>query len=208
MVKLKTAASGIAVLALAALVLIFALQLNQRVLFLPGKTSSGHQLFEASCQSCHQGFAAVSNDTCNRCHAAELAEDVHGQSQFYDPRWAVYLEKLDVLTCTTCHEEHMPTFGRGVSLPPDLCMSCHDAIIAAGNPDSLESHIGFASDGCWTAGCHNYHDHRSISTGFLRANLDEPSWLPEPMLLQRDIQPQVTVAPSPDLDRELWGKGG
>ena len=205
MLKLRTAAIGIAVIALTAWAVIFALGLDQRIAFLPGTTSSGHHLFEASCQSCHQGFQKVSNDTCNRCHEAELAEDIHGRKKFRDPRWAVYLEEIDVLTCTTCHEEHMPMSGRGVNLPPDLCMSCHDHIIEAGNSDSLDSHLGFTPDGCWTAGCHNFHDHRSISTGFLRANLDQPNWLPEPDRLERDIQPQVAVAPAPDLNRELWG---
>ena len=205
MLKLRTAVIGIAVLAIAAGAIVFALGLDHRTAFLPGPTSSGHQLFEASCQSCHQGFQKVSNDTCNRCHEAEMAEDIHGLSKFRDPRWATYLEELDVLTCTTCHEEHMPMFARGVNIPPDLCMSCHDHIIDADSSDRLDSHIGFTPDGCWTAGCHNYHDHRSVSTGFLRANLDQSDWLPEPKLLEREIVPQVATAPSPDLNRELWG---
>ncbi len=205
MFKLRTAVIGIAVLAIAAGAIVFAFGLDQRTAFLPGATTSGHQVFEASCQSCHQGFQKVSNDTCNRCHEAELAQDIHGLSKFRDPRWATYLEELDVLTCTTCHAEHMPAFVRGVTIPPDLCMSCHDQIIDANSSDRLDSHMGFTPDGCWTAGCHNYHDHRSVSTGFLRANLDQPNWLPEPERLEREIVPQVTVAASPDLNRELWG---
>ena len=205
MFEIKTAVIGAAAIALTVLAVILGFGLEQRVAFLPGPTSPGHQLFEASCESCHQKFQPVSNETCNRCHEAEMATDVHGQRKFRDLRWAGYLESIDVLTCTTCHQEHMPMFGRGVHIPPDLCMNCHDHIIAAGNSDSLESHIGFAPDGCWTAGCHNFHDHRSISTGFLRVNLDQPDWLPEPDLQEREIASKVAAAPAPDLNRELWG---
>ena len=206
MLNLRTAAIGAGAIVLVVWGLIFGLGTEQQVAFLPGTTSSGHHLFEASCQSCHDGFKPVSNDTCNRCHEAELVDDVHGQSKFRDLRWASYLEKVDILTCTTCHEEHMPMFGRGVNLPPDLCMSCHDHIADADSPDSLQSHVGFEPDGCWTAGCHNFHDHRSISTGFLRVNLDQPDWLPEPIHRERVIEPQVASAPEPDLNRELWGQ--
>ena len=59
---------------------------SQRV-FLPGETSDGHVLFEASCKSCHEGFKPVSNDTCNRCHEAEMAEDLHGAKKFRDPNF-------------------------------------------------------------------------------------------------------------------------
>ncbi|NET51709.1 MAG: hypothetical protein F6K09_24270 [Merismopedia sp. SIO2A8] len=144
-----------------------AFALDHKQVFLPGETSVGHHVFETSCGSCHEGFKPVTNETCTRCHQAELVEDKHGTKKFRDPRWAGDLEKIEALTCTTCHNEHVHMFGRGVHLQPDLCMACHEGII---NGD-LKSHDGFAADGCWTAGCHNYHDHRSISTGFLRKNL-------------------------------------
>ena len=134
---------------------------DNKEVFLPGETSVGHYLFEASCSSCHEGFKPVSNENCSRCHQAELAEDKHGAAKFRDPRWAGELAKIEALTCTTCHNEHVHMFGRGVHLQPDLCMACHEGIIQG----DLQSHDGFAADGCWTAGCHNYHDHRSISTG-------------------------------------------
>lgn len=204
MVNLKTVVIGTAIATLAILAVILGGKLDRRVAFMPGITSSGHQLFETSCQSCHDGFKPVTNESCNRCHEAEMAEDKHGIRKFRDMRWASYLAEIDVLTCTTCHEEHMPMFSRGVNIPPDLCMACHDHTIAAGNPDSLASHVGFTPDGCWTAGCHNFHDHRSISTGFLTANLDQPNWLPEPKLKERAFEPKVAVAPAPDLNRALW----
>ena len=62
--------------------------LDQRSIFLPGTTSNGHILFEASCSSCHEGFKPVTNETCTRCHEAELATDMHGAKKFRDPRWA------------------------------------------------------------------------------------------------------------------------
>lgn len=176
-----------------------AFALDHKTLFLPGPTSDGHVLFEASCASCHQGFQPVSNETCLRCHEAEMATDAHGAKKFRDPRWAAELAKLEVLTCTTCHNEHVHMFGRGVHLQPDLCMTCHAEIITG----ELKSHEGFAPDGCWTAGCHNYHDHRAISTGFLRQNLDQPSFLPKPALPVRTVTAKLKTAPQPDLSREL-----
>ena len=172
-----------------------AIEGDHQVLFLPGETSSGHQLFEASCRSCHEGFKPVSNDTCNRCHEAELVADVHGAKKFRDPRWAELKERIDVLTCTACHNEHVHIFSRGVHLKPDLCMACHEGIIQG----DLKSHDGFAPDGCWTAGCHNYHDHRSISTGFLRSNLDQPPHLPEPIALERKVETTTRKVPAPNL---------
>ena len=147
-----------------------AFALDQKQVFLPGETSVGHHVFEASCASCHEGFKPVSNENCTRCHEAELVNDVHGTKKFRDPRWAEYRERVDVLTCTACHNEHVHMFGRGVNLQPDLCMACHEELTLT----QLKSHEGFAADGCGTAGCHNYHDHRTISTGFLRQNMGKP----------------------------------
>jgi hypothetical protein len=196
-VSLRTAIIGVVIL----LFLWFgaAFAFNQRQIFLPGETSDGHYLFETSCNSCHEGFKPVSNETCMRCHEAELAEDTHGAKKFRDPRWATLLAKLDVLTCTACHAEHVHMFGRGVHLQPDLCMACHQGLIEG----ELASHTGFAPDGCWTAGCHNFHDHRSISTGFLRQHLEKPALLPKPNLPERTVTATVETAPQPDLNDEF-----
>jgi hypothetical protein len=180
-----------------------AFALNQRQIFLPGETSVGHHLFETSCSSCHQAFQPVSNDTCMSCHQAELAEDAHGPSKFRDPRWAAELANLDVMTCTTCHSEHVHMFGRGVHLQPDLCMNCHQGLIEG----NLASHNGFSPDGCWTGGCHNYHDQRSISTGFLRRNMGDPPMLPVQQLPERTLVLQRDVAPPPDLTQEFLEEG-
>ncbi|MEO0533642.1 MAG: cytochrome c3 family protein [Cyanobacteria bacterium P01_A01_bin.123] len=198
-ISLKTA------IAIACIVLIgwfaAAFAMDNKQVFLPGETSVGHYLFETSCNSCHEGFKPVSNDTCMRCHEAELVEDEHGTQKFLDPRWAEDLAKLEVLTCTTCHNEHVHMFGRGVNLQPDICMTCHEGIITG----DLKSHDGFAADGCWTAGCHNYHDHRSISTGFLRQNLDQPPMLPVQQLPNRVVLSELDAAPNPDLAQEFLG---
>ncbi|NJN72306.1 MAG: cytochrome c3 family protein [Limnothrix sp. RL_2_0] len=195
--KVATIAACLALIGLFAA----AFALDAKQVFLPGETSVGHYLFETSCASCHEGFKPVTNDTCMSCHEAELAQDLHGASKFRDPRWAGDLEKIAALTCTTCHEEHVHMFDRGVNLQPDLCMACHEGII---NGD-LKSHDGFTPDGCWTAGCHNYHDHRTISTGFLRANLDQPPMLPVQQMPDRTVVTTVETAPKPDLSQEFLG---
>lgn len=198
----KFAIFGVAVLLIIWFIVAFVV--DERSIFLPGETSVGHVLIEASCSSCHEGFKPVTNETCMRCHEAEMAEDTHGAKKFRDPRWAELRENIDVLTCTACHEEHLHMFGRGVHLQPDLCMACHQGIIEG----DLASHNGFAPDGCWTAGCHNFHDHRSISPGFLRENLDQPLMLPEPALPEVVVEAKVETAPAPDLQQEFLGGGG
>ena len=198
----KFAIFGVAVLLIIWFVVAFVV--DERSIFLPGETSVGHVLIEASCSSCHEGFKPVTNETCMRCHEAEMAEDTHGAKKFRDPRWAELRENIDVLTCTACHEEHLHMFGRGVHLQPDLCMACHQGIIEG----DLASHNGFAPDGCWTAGCHNFHDHRSISPGFLRENLDQPLMLPEPALPEVVVEAKVEAVPAPDLQQEFLGGGG
>ncbi len=197
--QLKTAVIATIVLLLVWFAGAFAL--DKRTVFLPGETSVGHVLVEASCNSCHENFKPVTNDTCRRCHEAEMAADTHGEKKFRDPRWAELLTKLDILRCTACHEEHVHMFGRGVHLKPDLCMNCHQGIIEG----EMQSHNGFAPDGCWTAGCHNFHDHRSISTGFLMDNIELPPMLPQQILPERVVNLKLEQPPDPDLAREFLG---
>jgi hypothetical protein len=174
---------------------------GQQTIFLPGETSEGHALFEASCTSCHEGFKPVSNETCLRCHETEMAEDKHGAKKFRDPRYAEDLAKLEVLTCTTCHNEHVHMYGRGVHLQPNLCMTCHQGIIEG----DMQSHNGFEASGCWAAGCHNYHDHRAISTGFLYDNLDQLPMLQLQTVLELTRGTTQDRAPAPDLHQEFLG---
>lgn len=180
-----------------------AFALDKKEVFLPGETSEGHHVFEASCASCHEGFKPVSNENCTRCHEAELADDVHGTKKFRDPRWAEYRERVDVLTCTACHNEHVHMFGRGVNLQPDLCMACHEELTLT----QLKSHEGFAPDGCWTAGCHNYHDHSTVSTGFLRQNMGTSEMLPVQEVPDRVVTTSLEAVPEPNLSKEFLGGG-
>ena len=192
-----------AIVAIALLLLFWlsaAFALDRRSVFLPGETSVGHVSIEASCGSCHEGFKPVSNDTCLRCHEAEMAEDAHGLKKFSDPLRRAELT-IEVLTCTACHKEHVHMYGRGVHLRPDLCMHCHENIIRG----DLASHDGFAPDGCWTAGCHNFHDHRAISTGFLRQNLGQPDMLPKPEVPALAPTDKTKAPPEPDLEVEFLG---
>lgn len=199
LISLKTATIAACLALVAWFAAAFALDAKQ--VFVPGETSVGHYLIEASCASCHEGFKPVTNETCVRCHEAELEQDLHGAKKFRDPRWAGELEKIEALTCTTCHAEHIHMFARGTSMKPDLCMACHEGII---NGD-LKSHDGFTPDGCWTAGCHNYHDHRTISTGFLRQNMGQPPMLPVQQVPKRTVDWTLDEAPEPDLGQEFLG---
>ncbi|MGC1307065.1 MAG: cytochrome c3 family protein [Phormidesmis sp.] len=201
--KFGLRAVTILVMLILSLLVSAAFALERKEIFLPGETSAGHHLFEASCASCHEGFQPVSNETCMRCHEAEMADDVHGAKKFQDPRWATFRENIDVLTCTACHNEHVHMFGRGVHLQPDLCMVCHEELTVT----QLKSHEGFDPDGCWTAGCHNFHDHSTISTGFLRENMGEPAMLPVQKLPDRAVTTELKTAPQPNLKQEFL-KGG
>ncbi|MEM9163399.1 MAG: hypothetical protein AAGC54_10055, partial [Cyanobacteria bacterium P01_F01_bin.4] len=71
----------------------------------------------------------------------------------------------------------------------------------------LKSHEGFAADGCWTAGCHNFHDHRTISPGFLRQNMGQPAMLPVQALPDRVVTTELDQAPAPNLKQEFLGGG-
>ena len=50
----------------------------------------------------------------------------------------------------------------GVTLPPDFCRHCH-----AGVAEERPTHLDISFDTCASAGCHNYHDNRSLYEDFL-----------------------------------------
>ncbi len=141
---------------------------DRRKVFLPGRTSDGHHLVEAACNSCHVAFAGVPNEKCVACHRAELAEDTHNVRMFDDPRWAGTLEKIDALTCVTCHGEHRVLPG-GVTVPREFCFPCHDDVV-----QKRENHRTLKADSCGNAGCHNYHDNTGLNTAFLKRHFGEP----------------------------------
>lgn len=174
-----------------------------RSMMLPGQTTHGHYQIELRCESCHSdpfGGREALQDSCVRCHAAELkaANDTHPKSKFTDPRNADRLEKLDATLCVTCHIEHRPqiTTTMGVTLPPDLCFNCH-AEIAKDRP----SHKGMAFDTCSSAGCHKYHDNRALYGDFLVKHAQAPSLSEKRGVAARDFGSIVAELGSYPLDR-------
>ncbi len=159
---------------------------SDKTLYLPGETSHGHYQIEMACPACHgeTGFGgdAVLQDSCVKCHGAELkrADDAHPKSKFTDPRNATRLAVLDARLCITCHAEHVPRRAgvMGVTLAADFCVYCHQDIAK-----DRKSHQGMKFDGCAAAGCHNYHDNRGLYEDFLTKHAGEPeivasAWLP------------------------------
>jgi hypothetical protein len=168
--------------------LLRSLESDDRSLFLPGRTTSGHYQIETECEQCHElGGAGVRQASCLRCHESELAEadDSHPLTKFLDPRNAVHLSAIDGRRCVSCHVEHRPsiTGAMGVSRPVGFCVACH-ADIAQERP----SHRDLPFEGCADAGCHNYHDNRALGEAFLLEHRNEPDLVAKPVVpaLQRD----------------------
>jgi len=154
---------------------------DNRRLFLPGDTTHGHHQIELRCAECHTPWGSVDNDSCNRCHGAELAEarDTHPRTKFQDPRNAELLTRINAAACATCHREHEPevTHAMGVTQPPDTCIHCHREI-ASERP----SHAGMPFATCTTVGCHNFHDNSALYEDFIASHLDTPATLASPHL--------------------------
>jgi hypothetical protein len=163
-----------------------------KTVFLPGATTSGHHQIELACGVCHQdafGGGPVLQDACIDCHGAELAaaNDSHPQTKFTDPRNADRLRDIDARQCIACHVEHRPqiTGVMGVTLPVDLCISCH-----AGIGEERPTHAGLDHMTCQTAGCHNFHDNRALYEDFLLRHVGEAPLRTTP----RRPQPVLPVA--------------
>jgi hypothetical protein len=167
--------------------------LERRGVFLPGTTSDGHHLMEASCNSCHSPFKGVSNERCSDCHRAELASDTHPPALFDDPRWAADLEKIDVSSCVTCHSEHHAAQG-SVEVRRDFCFVCHSEVA------ERASHRGLGPTTCADAGCHNYHDDSVLRLEYLRAHQGEPDLRDHPAVRERvlpaAVRPAAVQAPA------------
>jgi len=142
----------------------------------PGAMSRGHYPIESRCDLCHTPLHGVKADACMSCHADELerVDDSHPPSKFRDPRNADRLAKLDARSCVVCHVEHRPelTLAMGVTQPIDYCNHCH-ADIAQERP--THAGLGFAT--CQDAGCHNFHDNRSLHEDYLEQHMNEPALL-------------------------------
>lgn len=151
----------------------FAFEEENETALLPGPTSHGHYQIELRCDVCHTKGSGVKQESCNQCHAEELArvDDSHPVIKFKDPRNAERLEKLDARYCVSCHREHQPeqTNAMGLTLPTDYCAYCHQSI-----GEERSSHEGMGFETCATAGCHNFHDNTALYERFLLDHLDEP----------------------------------
>lgn len=173
--------------------------------FLIGKTTSGHHQIELACGACHTepfaGKAAI-EASCQGCHAADLkaSKDSHPAKKFTDPRNADRLEKLDAISCTTCHTEHRPeiTQAMGVTLPGDYCALCHQDV-----GKNRPSHDGLAFTTCADAGCHNYHDNRALYEDFLEKHADSPKTTASPVVKLRAEPPERELAAEPITDAAM-----
>ena len=162
---------------------------DDKRLFMPGPLSHGHHQIDLACDACHAdpfGEAAVMEDTCFGCHGDQRKKplDSHPKTKFKDPRNADRLEKIDVLSCVTCHVEHQPDIiqGAGYTQPVDFCLHCHADI-----GEERPTHAGLGFDTCNSAGCHNYHNNRALYTDFLLRHEDAPNLLPKPRVPARDF---------------------
>jgi hypothetical protein len=152
---------------------------GNRSFLLIGRTTDGHHQIELACDACHTsvfGGPDILQKACVKCHGAalKLSNDTHPLSKFTDPRNADRIEGLDARYCVTCHREHRPKITRamGVTLPDDHCLHCHHDI-AKDRP----SHAGLKFSTCASAGCHNFHDNRSLYADFLVKYGDQPDQL-------------------------------
>jgi len=163
---------------------------NDKTVFMPGKLTGGHHQIGVACDSCH-GESFADKDTmqklCVSCHGEQRKKpfDSHPREKFTDPRNADRLENINALYCITCHVEHKTELAdkNGVTQPSDFCIHCHQDI-AKDRP----SHKGMEFDTCASAGCHNYHNNRSLYTDFLIKHQDEPD------LLEKRVVPEKEFA--------------
>lgn len=178
---------------------------NDKIMFLPGTTTSGHYQIEQACQVCHTPFGGVTQEACLSCHGAELkaANDSHPKSKFTDPRNADRVAILDARLCVTCHQEHRPakTRAMGVTLANDYCFYCH-VDIAKDRP----SHANLGFETCASAGCHNFHDNTALYEDFLLKHRNEPAFLPKGEVPTRQLvttaQTHVDETPLPLMAHE------
>lgn len=189
---------GLAVTLLIGGLVAWNLEFSDKTLFISGEPTHGHHQIELACNACHVSpFAGAEamQQACLNCHAdaLEISRDTHPRRKFLDPRNAPLLASLDARDCVTCHREHKPeiTLAMGVTLPGDFCFHCHSDIA-----EDRSSHEGFAFDSCASAGCHNYHDNRTLYEDFLIAHIDQPALLARAQLPQRTaMQSWLTANP-------------
>jgi len=187
---LLTTAAGLALAAIPGTYLVRSLAAHgDKAPLSPGAASPGHALMEKACAECHAGERGDVQASCVRCHAASLTleNDTHAAARFDDPSRAGDLARLDATRCATCHLEHRPhlTDSQSVSVPKDFCVVCHQDVIT-----ERPTHAGLDSKDCATAGCHRYHDNRSLYTDMLKAHVKDPDLLAEPHVIARRAAPE------------------
>lgn len=166
------------------------LNAEDKRVFMPGELTSGHHQIGISCNACH-GESFTSKDSmqeqCESCHGDQREKpfDSHPRSKFTDPRNADRLENINALYCVSCHIEHKPEISdkNGVTQAADFCIHCHEDI-----GRERPSHQGMEFETCASAGCHNYHNNRSLYTDFLVKHMDEPEILDKPLVNAREFK--------------------
>lgn len=160
-----------------------------KTLFMPGPLSPGHHQLAEACDTCHLsplGGGEVLQQACVDCHGSERVKphDSHPRAKFTDPRNADRLQKIDALSCVSCHAEHRPeiTGKDGLTRPRDLCFHCHAEI-----GEERPSHRGMEFESCTSSGCHNYHNNRALYTDFLVKHMDDPETRTAPRVPVREF---------------------
>ncbi len=161
---------------------------EDKQVFMPGELTGGHHQIGVSCNSCHgEAFSDrdAMQDKCESCHGDQRKKpfDSHPRTKFTDPRNADRLENINALYCVTCHVEHKEDIADnfGVTQPADFCVHCHADI-----GEDRASHKGMEFETCATAGCHNYHNNRSLYTEFLVKHMDKPELLEKPRVKEKE----------------------
>ena len=162
---------------------------TDKKIFMPGALSPGHHQLADACDSCHVdsfGGGEVLQQSCVDCHGKDRVKpfDSHPSKKFKDPRNAELLEKIDTLSCVTCHSEHRSEITQkdGLTQPVDFCIHCHGEV-AKDRP----SHEGMGFASCKDSGCHNYHNNRALYTDYLIKHLDEEPILTKAILPEREF---------------------
>lgn len=165
---------------------------QDKSMYVPGHTTSGHYQIELACEACHAdpfGGKEVLQKACMECHGSELklVDDSHPKSKFTDPRNADRVAILDARYCITCHVEHVEDRTRtmGVTLPDDFCAYCHQDI-----EEDRPSHKDMAFDTCAAAGCHNFHDNKALYEDFLVKHGNGEKLTETPSVISRNYADQ------------------
>ena len=162
---------------------------EDKTVFMPGDMTGGHHQIGVACNTCHgKSFSDKESiqKTCISCHGEQRQKpfDSHPREKFTDPRNADRLENINALYCVTCHVEHKPELAdkRGVTQASDFCVHCHTEV-----GKDRPSHKGMEFNTCASAGCHNYHNNRSLYTDFLVKHMDKPDLLDKNKVVEKEF---------------------